>query len=255
MTDGGSGPDFAEGQGGQREDSGAGGSDEPGRILGEVRRLRRQARLTRRGYWFPLVLFGVLICTSVPFYVQPVLPRGWATYSSGPYLPTFGGFQFNGLQGYLSIYWIVAIVVGLALTWLWYRQHGRRVGLVTPARASLITGGALLVIALVYPLFGTLPGDLIVRGTFPLVLLSPALWVLARAERSWALLIIAVLYTGAALLASLYNIENILFRLGWTPTGAQWRLTGLPNVLLPALILLIGGIGSLVVQRRQRGVA
>ncbi|HEY6277230.1 MAG TPA: hypothetical protein VIX86_12970, partial [Streptosporangiaceae bacterium] len=60
-------------------------------------------------------------------------------------------------------------------------------------------------------------------------------------------------YTGAALLASLYNLENILFRVGWNPaTAFAWRLTALPNVLLPAAVLLVAGLVAFFVQRRTR---
>ena len=78
------------------------------------------------------------------------------------------------------------------------------------------------------------------------------MWVLAWAERSRALTLIAAVYTATALLASLYDIENVLFRLGWNPAGNDWALTSLPNVLLPALVLLAAGAGAFAVQRRHR---
>jgi hypothetical protein len=90
------------------------------------------------------------------------------------------------------------------------------------------------------------------RGTFPLVIIAAGLWALAWAERSRALAVIAAVYTAAALLASLYNVENVLFRLGWNPSGQEWRLTSLPNVLLPALVLLVAGTGAFAAQRRPR---
>lgn len=77
-------------------------------------------------------------------------------------------------------------------------------------------------------------------------------------RREWssrALAVIAAVYTGTALLASLYDIENVLFQLGWNPTGTDWSLTSLPNVLLPALVLLAAGAGAFAVQRRHRATA
>ncbi len=71
--------------------------------------------------------------------------------------------------------------------------------------------------------------------------------MLARAERSWALAVIAALYTAAATLVSLYNVENVLFRWGWNPS--RMDLTVLPGVLLPAVILLVAGLGALAAQR------
>ncbi len=99
------------------------------------------------------------------------------------------------------------------------------------------------------------PGDLMVRGTFPFVIIAVGLWALAWAERSRALAVIAAVYTATALLASLYNVENLLFRLGWNPAPGDWDLTSLPNVLLPALVLLAAGAGAFAVQRRHRTAA
>jgi len=90
-----------------------------------------------------------------------------------------------------------------------------------------------------------------VRGTFPFVIIAAGLWVLSWAERSRGLAVIAAIYTAAALLSSLYNIENVLFRLGWNPPRSDWSLTSLPNVLLPALVLLATGAGAFAVQRRH----
>jgi hypothetical protein len=97
-----------------------------------------------------------------------------------------------------------------------------------------------------------LPGDLTIRGTFPFVIIAVGLWVLAWAERSRALAVIAAVYTGTAVLATLYDVENVLFRLGWNPSPGEWRFTSLPNVLLPALVLLVAGAGAFLVQRHRR---
>ena len=242
-------------------------------LLSDVRRLRRQTRSARHAYWLPVVLFGLLTCASVPFYIQPaaycpaqaVRPGHQAvngghntacTVSTrGPYLPGFGGFLHQGWQGYLALYWVVAIAAGLTATYLWYRRRGRQIGLVTPARGFLVTGVVVSLLVLVLPTVGLVPGDLVIRGTLPFLIIAAGLWMLARAERSRALLVVAAIYTGTALLASLYNIENVLFRLGWNPAPDQWRLTSLPNVLLPALVLLAAGIAAFVVQRRTRRMA
>ncbi len=87
------------------------------------------------------------------------------------------------------------------------------------------------------------PGDLTIRGTFPFVLIAAGLLVLARAERSWALMAIAVSYAAAALLSSLYDVSNLTQRMGWTPSFSDQSL---PNILLPALILLAAGVATLM---------
>ncbi len=97
-----------------------------------------------------------------------------------------------------------------------------------------------------------MPGDLLVRGTFPLVLIGMGLCVLAWAERSIALTVIAAGYLALSLVASLYDIENVFYDLGWNISPAD---SGLPNVVLPALVLLLSGAGAWVVQRRRRRAA
>jgi hypothetical protein len=111
---------------------------------------------------------------------------------------------------------------------------------------------ALILLSAVPPVSGLWPGDLVIRGTFPLFVIAVGLMALAWAERSWALGVIAVIFTGAALLSSLYDVENILFRLGWHPSLAQEGLTALPGVLLPAVVLLVAGLCALPAQRPRR---
>ena len=254
---------------GKAEPAGTGTAGEPGGeadLLAEMKALRSRARTARHAYWFPLVLFGLLICASAPFYV---LPGGRAGgIQGGPALPILGGFSGFTTQRFLGYYWLAALLGGLLLTLLWYRGNARRVGLATPARGYIVTTAVLTVLALVIPLLSQVrsprwlswlqylhvlwPGDLVLRGTFPFVIIAAGLWVLAWAERSWALAVIAALFTTTALLSSLYDIENVLFRLGWNPPGSDWSLTSLPNVLLPAFVLLTAGAGAFAVQRHHR---
>ena len=238
-------------------------------LLGEMKALRRQARAARHAYWFPLVLFGLLTCASVPFYTSPGYRAGGAgAAQAGPPLPILGGFPGFMVHRYLGYYWLAALLGGLLLTLLWYGRNARRVGLQTPARGYVITVAVLTALALVIPLLSQVrsphwlswlqylqvlwPGDLVLRGTFPFLIIAVGLWALAWAERSRALAVVTAVYTAAALLSSLYNTENILFRLGWTPSGSQWSLISLPNVLLPALVLLAAGAGAFAGQRRRR---
>src|SRR5712692_5792492 len=200
---------------------------EPAELLGELNRLRKRTRSARHAYWFPLVLFGVLTVAATPLYILSTVSvaRAGAIASGviwrGPFLPILGGESGYRLQGYLGNYWLAAILAGLVLTALWYRRHANRVGLVTPARGYLITGTVLTVVALVLATLSQMtalrfverlwPGDLIFRGTFPFLIIAAGLGTLAWAERSRALAIVALIYTGTALLVSLYEVGNI----GW----------------------------------------
>jgi len=264
-------PDGPAGGGGRRGGRpaapGTGPASPPGQagpLLADLARLRRQTRTARHAYWFPLILFGVLTCGAAPLYVAAAAPppaSGAYGVAPGPIL--LSGRAFGTSTFYIGWYWAVALVGGYLLTLVWYRRHAGRAGVRTPARGYLITGVVLTVLALaIPPLTGWLHvlrlvwlpfGDVWIRGTLAFLIIAIGLWVLARAERSRVLAIIALVYTGAALLASLYNVENIVFRLGWNPgrSAFAWQLTALPNVLLPATVLLVAGCGAFAAQRRR----
>jgi hypothetical protein len=226
-----------------------GDTDTPASMLSEVSRLRSEARSARHAYWLPLVLFGLVIAGSAPFYIEPAPSHSTGLIAIFTAIPGFS--PLLGGQSAEVVYWLLAIGVGMYVTSVWYRRHGRRVGLMTPARGFVVAGAIVGALLLVLPIVRFLPGDLVVRGMLPFLIIAAALWVLARAERSSALAVIAAVFTGTALLASLYNTENVLFRFGWHPTGAQWRLTTLPNILLPALVLIVSGAGAYMTQRRH----
>jgi hypothetical protein len=261
------------------------GPPEPEELLGELAAMRRRTRSARHAYWFPLVLFGLLSCAAVPLYAaaaEPhfhciaVMPSGsvrcplasgamTSGANSGSEPLVLGGTPIGGNGFYLGWYWLVALVVGYLLTVLWYRRHARRAGVQTSARGYLVTSVVLTVLAVVIPplasqigfvsrLWHDIPGDLLIRGTFAFLIIAAGLWALAWAERSVALVITAAVYTGTALLASLYNVENVLFRLGWRPGFGDLSLTVLPNVLLPAAVLLIAGAVAFVAQRPRHQV-
>jgi hypothetical protein len=244
----------------------AAGSAGPAELLGEVRAIRRRARLARHAYWFPLVLFGVLTCASVPFYLEQLPPRGHVTYFRlpGPRFLQSGYLGGLGVPSYKGVayYWLGAILLGIVATVLWYRWRGNRVGLRTPARGYLISGLIIVALALLIPLAGQggaggmfllMPGDLVARGTFPFVLIGLGLCVLAWAERSAGLTMIAVVYLALALLASLYDVQNVISN--WFGVALDPTASSLPNVLLPALVLLLSGAGAWLVQRRQHAPA
>jgi hypothetical protein len=245
---------------------GSAGSPEPGDVLRELAAVRRRTRSARHAYWFPLVLFGVLTCAAAPLYVSAATPppgasaaiTGTGVLGGAP--TVLGGMPAGGSGFYLGWYWLVALVGGYLLTLFWYRRHARKIGVQTPARGYIATGVVLTVLVVMLPLLSHFvpflrwlwPGDLWIRGTVAFLIIAAGLWILARAERSIALAITAAVYTGAAVLVSLYNVENLLFRMGWNPGHGDWSLTVLPGVLLPAVVLLVAGLAAFVAQRRIR---
>lgn len=228
-------------------------------LLNDVRRIRHAARLARHAYWFPLVVFGILTAASVPFYLRRLPASGVTGYHAAP--PLGGNVYLAGRGPFATAwagwYWLIALLAGLAATAAWYRWRGGRVGLRSPARGYVIVGLALLGVVLLIPVLGMIghgpgvlvPGDLVGRGTFPFVIIAVGLCYLAWAERSVGLGIIASGYLALAIVVSLYDLANVLYRLGWPVSPQQGRL---PNVVLPAAVLLLAGIGAGIAQWRHR---
>jgi hypothetical protein len=241
--------------------AGPAGAADPGELLGEMRAIRRRARLARHAYWFPLVLFGLLTLASVPFYIRRH-PVSGGVVRIGPGLRVLQSGFLGGARGLevadgTAYYWLGAMLLGVTATVLWYRWRGNRIGLRTPARGYLATGLALLALALLIPVVSgrsvrlplLWPGDYVLSDLFPLLLIGVGLFVLAWSERSTALTVIAAGYFAIAVVANLYILNNVLSRLHWNVNPAA---IALPNVVLPALVLLLTGAGAWVVQRRYR---
>jgi hypothetical protein len=241
--------------------AGPAGLADPGELLGEMRAIRRRARLARHAYWFPLVLFGLLTLASVPFYIRRLpVSGGVVRIGSGPGVLQnrfLGGAGLFDVADGTAYYWLAAMLLGITATVLWYRWRGNRIGLRTPARGYLLTGLALLALALVIPVVSgrsvrlplLWPGGYVISDLFPLLLIGLGLFVLAWSERSTGLAAIAVGYLAIALVANLYFLSNVLYRLHWNLSPAA---AAVPNVVLPALVLLITGAGAWAVQRRYR---
>lgn len=91
-------------------------------------------------------------------------------------------------------------------------------------------------------------GNLVIRGLTPLITIAIGLFVLARSERSWPLATFAAAFLALALVASLYDMENVAYRLGLGSPGFQ------TNVIVAGVTLLLGGLGfgltGLVSKRR-----
>jgi hypothetical protein len=249
--------------------SGDGNEPEAARLLQEIRALRDRTGAAARGYWLPLLLFGVLICGSLPFYqrlkqAQPSLarppgPNPCSTVAPNTPCHVAAGGVTAGVEHLTAVtalgyYWQIAIPVGVVLAVLWYRWRGDRVGLRTPARGFLITGLVLGELVLLVPLLAGQSSSSglqrLVHDTHhagPLVIIAVLLWVLAWAERSPALAVVVGCYLVAALVISNYNDSGLA---GGSTGAANLSLGALRLLgLLPALILLTAGSATWLAQR------
>lgn len=287
---------------------------DPSVLLDDMDALRRRARGDRRGYWLPLLLFGVLTLAAPLVY-----GIGGGNQVSGSYpwyqfslarLGPFPGSAGNSVA--VGLYWLGVIVVGVLATVLWYRLRARRVGLQARTGTYLWGAlGALVVLVVLVPyagdriMFGWLGGynqssfwfglamalfgialvwvSVVLRerqvvrriglavgavvgmlglqilvtfatthGFGGLLVIAVGLLALAWMERSVLCGVVAVLFVAASLLANLYDMENVLLGSAYTD---DVRAITFDNLLLPAAVLIIGGVVALVVGARSSTAA
>lgn len=233
--------------------------------IDDVSVLQSRTRRARRGLWFPLVLFGLVILASTPLYVNPTMtttpafltpdvPSDPSTFTGSGGDSGLLGFSPGGMFSFspvmVTVFWLVATPVGYVLTAGFYWLQARRRGVATSIRAYVLTGLGLfaLLVATSTPVVRvSFPGDLTIRGLTPLIAVALGLFVLARVERSWALLAFAVPFLTLSVAANLYNMENVVYRLGLGSAGPE------VNVIVVGSVLLIAGvIFSLAAARERR---
>ncbi|MEU8083468.1 hypothetical protein AB0B57_07615 [Micromonospora sp. NPDC049101] len=231
--------------------------DTPGELLASVAALRRRTRVARHAYWLPLLLFGLLIAAAAPLYVESADPLAMRGSQGNSALTGLGG-DFLERSAALGWYWLVALIGGYLLTLGWYRWRGARVGVQTPTRTYVIAGIVGTLVGLVLPIvlrFLLLNSATAVssatswlttpllgvsnRGMFPHLVIAVGLLVLARLERSRGLTVVTVGYAAAVVLV------NVYFQTANFEPGDLSRHSFLLAALLPAPILLVGGIIAL----------
>ncbi|MHB1475560.1 MAG: hypothetical protein ACYDDU_18110 [Dermatophilaceae bacterium] len=234
--------------------------------IDDVLVLQSRTRRARRGLWFPLVLFGLVILASTPLYVSPMMtpapafltpdvPSSPSTFAGNGGYSGLLGFSPGGMFSFsplmVTVFWLVATPVGYVLTAGFYWLQARRRGVATSIRAYVLTGLGLfaLLVATSTPVVRvSFPGDLTIRGLTPLIAVALGLFVLARVERSWALLAFAVPFLALSVAANLYNMENVVYRLGLGSAGPE------VNVIVVGSVLLLAGVifGLAAVRERRR---
>lgn len=231
--------------------------DEAAQWLSNARALRQRVRLEAVPVWIPMLIFGCVICGAVPLYVAD-------SQTSEAGFSFIGGVEgFGGMQPSwrVSLYWMLTVPGGYLSSAALLRSHAEKVGLRDRSMPFTATGLALFVALLllyspvgVQGTWGSTPGNLLVRGLLPLLVIAVALGSLAAIVRSVRIGIFAGAFLGLSLLVNLYNMENLAFRLGWTPSGdLQWRLSAHLGLLVCGVVLLVAAVLSLGARRRARG--
>lgn len=239
-------------------------------------------RVARPAHWFPLALFGALVALSIPLYASPPNSSpafsGWVAYSpltrtvfssssssaNAAYSSSFSTLVYtNG--GPLGIpegwYWAAALTAGFLVTSLWYR----RAGTTAPGWAYLLSGLLLTAVVTAVPLLvmprASFPAWLWLSGqwgsgTFALLIIAVAVWILAGRARSRLLAIVALAYTAAALVAdwpTLSSAPSALLVTGGDPlrtlVSIGSRAQSAEAALLPAGVLLVSAAVAFALPR------
>lgn len=228
--------------------------------------LRSRTRRARNGHWFALVVFGVLVLGSMPFYLAPTLSprsRGCRAVGGSGFVCSFGShpaplggglgspmYPWAPLSRWATVYWTAAIVSGTLLVLLYYRRRSASMGVRIRVWPFAVVGVGLVAVAVGFRGQAIDPriADFWIRGLQALIVVAVGLLVLAAIERSRTLGLFAVGFFGLALLSCLYDDVNLMQRIGlgsWFRGGAEL----LPNLVVPGVYLLLGGIGYFVSQR------
>lgn len=245
------------------EDSGRAAESSRQLLLG-TRELTRRVRRAQRGAWFPLVLLGLVAAGAAPFYrVGPhphatctaIVTRGPGGVPAGPG-PGAGAVRCFVAFGWPAfIYWVAALAAAYVVIAGFYVLRARRRGVGARIRPYVIAGlaGVLLVAVLwlaqrYLASQSRFPSALVVHGLNPLLAIGLALFALARAERSRALLVFAAANL-AAVLANSYDIDGLLRDHGLA-VSLPW--TFVPRLWAAAAVLLLAGAAFAIAGRQRR---
>jgi hypothetical protein len=226
-----------------------------------------RAAAGRPGHWFPLLLFGGLAALSLPLsaLASPRLPTGIAefaitypTVTQAMYLG--GGTSAGPFPFLLGWYWVGVLVAGVLVTAAWYRWRDRRGGTRTPLGAYLVSGLALAAVTAALPLLAwgkpVQAGDPGMQawtwldafwrlGTFALLAVAVSLGVLARIGRSRTLAVVTAVYIAAVGFAGWHDLRQPVILPVFHPSGNR-------AVLLPAAVLLLAGLGTMLATALQK---
>ena len=234
------------------------------------RAARRRRAPARQARWFPLVAFGIVVLGATPFYWQAATKcTGGRTSCPSQTPPSpLGGlllpFERDGhLTTWATVYWMCTLAAGLILTAFFSQRRAKQSGTILstwPAIAVSLVFVALLMLTSPQVLralgangrsIALLLPDLRVRGLTPLLVVAVVLLALALVERSRSLTLFATAFGALAVTANLYDLENVLARLGWRLGPGAGPL---PNILVPGLVLLAGAGVFFALDRKQVAV-
>lgn len=221
--------------------------DEPHRLLAGARDLARRVRRDQRATWFPL-----LVLAAVTFVAIPVNAVGGRTGVCGA---VGGGWVCTVAPSAGFVYWPAALVLAYVAIAAWYLHRSRVRGVGTRVRPYVVAGIVIAVLAagvalwanrhvlagqLGIPALGPYQAQgLLFRLGNPGTAIGVGMLVLARVERSYALLAVTAGYLAIVL---------IPLDFGWTiDRSSPWSIT--PHLAVQGGVLLLASAGFAVAQR------
>jgi hypothetical protein len=177
----------------------------------------------------------LVILASVPLYRFTTAGAGWGGSSRFSALFRHGylaGFTQSPLR--LAVYWVVAVPVAYVVIAVFYWMQARRRRVSHVGRAYVLTGFGVFVVLC--------PLRLPIQGTTLLIAIALPLFVLARTERSLALLAFAVPFLAITVLANFRYGANALYRFGLGHHGSAGSYGPDVNAAVVGAVLLLAGV-------------
>ncbi|MEV7414777.1 hypothetical protein [Streptomyces sp. NPDC089919] len=232
-------------------------------VLADLGELTRKVRAAQRGTWVPLLLMGLLTlggilvgrltfrAETVPCPPGDAAPEGCTLISQGS-----------------PLYWPLGLGLAYTVTALFYARRARRRGVGTPVVPYVVTGIALVTLAGATAYWSLRHGmpkpgaplDLwglrldadsgttrfVQRLAGNATAVGLPLLVLARVERSAALLLLTAAYLA---------VELVPPSTGWAGIPATSPWSSMPHFAVPGALLLLGALGFALAERSARRTA
>jgi hypothetical protein len=220
--------------------------DDPRLLLSNTLELAQRVRKAQRATWFPLLVFAVVTFASIPVY------RYGGHHDFGTCVVTGPGRRACTIYPTGAFaYWPFALLLAYVVIAAFYIRRSRARGIETRVRPYAIAG-VIIAVALTGALLWELSnpsasGPVGLHGlgwrlATPTCAIGLALLVLARAERSRALLLMTIAYLAIVL---------VPINFGWVMDPlSPWY--AVPRLVIDGSVLLLGGIGFALAQRPLR---
>lgn len=199
-----------------------------GELLEEVGHVRERAEADRPSPAIPLLLLALVVTGALTVAlvrlgsVQVLAGESPVISGSDPTsLPSSDSIRLISGSAYMPFddpgrlaYWVIASIVAYVLAIWIARRQGYRGG-VWVDRLPLAMGGlAALLVSVIVVAGWYAPADLLIRGNVPLLAIAVGIVVWAVRERRPGLWVVAAVIAPLSVLANLYDMENVLFRIG-----------------------------------------